>query len=52
MNVALHNEFKPIWHGEGHFYPLVLVGSDYGSLIFFKIFQTFSEVKIYVNLVF
>ena len=36
------------WEG-GHFYPLVLVGSDFVSWIFFKNFQTLLEVKIYIN---
>ena len=54
--------FNPIWHvvgvgvGGGHFYPLVLVGSNFVSRIFFKNFQTFFknfqaflEVKIDIN---
>ena len=41
---------NPVWHGTGHFYPFVIVRSDIVSLIFIKNFQTFLEVKIYINL--
>ena len=45
-----HSLLNPIGQGRGggdiYFYPLVLVGSDLVSWIFFKNFQTFLEVKI------
>ena len=46
----MQHNLKPIWHGGGGiFYSLVLVGSDFVSWIFLKNFQTFLEVKIYIN---
>ena len=41
--------FNPVWHGTGHFYTFVLVGSDNVSCCFFKNFQTFLELKIDIN---
>ena len=40
---------NPVWHGTGHFYPVEFVRSNFVSWFFFKISQTFLEVKIEIN---
>ena len=36
-NICLRRGFNPVWHGTGHFYPLVFVGSVLSADLFSKL---------------
>ena len=46
--IKIHG-FNPIWHGSGHFYPLLLYESDFVSWFSLKISKPLLEVKIDIN---
>ena len=47
--IGFNKVLNPNWHEGGHFYLLVLFGSDFVSWILIKNFQIFLEVKIDIN---
>ena len=47
--IGLEYRINPNWHEGKYFYLLAIFGSDFVRLFFIKNFETFLEVKIYIN---